>query len=54
VGVFGSKLSNEYVLISKHFNLSEDEVWELARCGIDCIFGGEAEKERLRRLMVRR
>jgi len=53
VGVFGSSLSNEYVLISKHFNLSEDEVWELARSGIDCIFGGEEEKERLRKIMVR-
>jgi hypothetical protein len=51
VGVVGSALSNEYSLIAEHFGLSSTEVCELARSGIDTIFGGDEEKERLRRLM---
>ncbi|KAK0736823.1 hypothetical protein B0T21DRAFT_437484 [Apiosordaria backusii] len=51
VGVFGSPLSNEYALVAKHFGLSRQEICDLARRGIDVIFGGEEEKERLRRIM---
>lgn len=51
VGVFGSPLSNEYKLVSEHFGLGQEELKALARRGIDCIFGGEEEKERLRRIM---
>ncbi|KAI1261219.1 hypothetical protein F5Y18DRAFT_212139 [Xylariaceae sp. FL1019] len=51
VGVFGSPLSNEWALIRKHFGLSKAEIFGLARKGIDVIFGGEEEKERLRRIM---
>ncbi|KAF0319072.1 adenosine deaminase [Colletotrichum asianum] len=51
VGVFGSPLSNEYRLVAEHFNLSRDEVCALARRGIDSIFGGDAEKQRLQDVM---
>lgn len=51
VGVFGSPLSNEYRLAAEHFGLSDDQVRELARQGIESIFGGEEEKARLRELM---
>ncbi|RYO98072.1 hypothetical protein DL764_007202 [Monosporascus ibericus] len=51
VGVFGSPLSNEWRLIQKHFHLSREEILGLARKGIDVIFGGEGEKQRLRELM---
>ncbi|EQB48140.1 adenosine deaminase [Colletotrichum gloeosporioides Cg-14] len=51
VGVFGSPLSNEYRLVAEHFNLSQNEVCALARRGIDSIFGGDAEKQRLRDVM---
>ncbi|RYP21012.1 hypothetical protein DL767_009353 [Monosporascus sp. MG133] len=51
VGVFGSPLSNEWRLIQKHFHLSREEILGLARKGIDVIFGGEEEKQRLRELM---
>ncbi|KAH8801596.1 hypothetical protein F5884DRAFT_684351 [Xylogone sp. PMI_703] len=51
VGVFGSPLSNEYALIARHFDLGREELCELARSGIDKIFGSEEEKERLRRIM---
>ncbi|RFU25094.1 hypothetical protein B7463_g11246, partial [Scytalidium lignicola] len=51
VGVFGSPLSNEYVLIAQHFNLGRKEICDVARSGIDKIFGGEDEKERLRKIM---
>ncbi|KAF6812626.1 adenosine deaminase [Colletotrichum sojae] len=53
VGIFGSPLSNEYRLVAEHFNLSRDDICALTRRGIDSIFGGEAEKERLRRVMWR-
>ncbi|RYP15078.1 hypothetical protein DL766_009503 [Monosporascus sp. MC13-8B] len=51
VGVFGSPLSNEWRLIQKHFHLSREEILGLARKGIEVIFGGEGEKQRLRGLM---
>jgi len=51
VGVFGSKLSEEYSLIAEHFGLGHDELCKLARSGIDSIFGGEAAKLRLQELM---
>lgn len=51
VGVFGSPVSNEYRLVAEHFGLSEPEIRTLARKGIDVIFGGEEEKQRLREIM---
>ncbi|KAK1254164.1 hypothetical protein MKX08_008159 [Trichoderma sp. CBMAI-0020] len=51
VGIFGSPLSNEYRLAAQHFRLDNRQICALAREGIDFIFGGEEEKERLRRIM---
>ena len=51
MGVFGSPLSNEYSLAAEHFGLVKEEIYELARSPIDSIFGGEEQKERLRRIM---
>ncbi|TPX09483.1 uncharacterized protein E0L32_009371 [Thyridium curvatum] len=51
VGVFGSPLSNEYRLVAQHFGLTKDDCCKLARKAIDVIFGGEEEKERLRKIM---
>ncbi|KAH6693720.1 adenosine deaminase [Plectosphaerella plurivora] len=51
VGVFGSPLSNEYRLAAEHFGLSDDQTRKLARGGIDSIFGGDEEKQRLREIM---
>ncbi|KAH8668362.1 hypothetical protein BX600DRAFT_496449 [Xylariales sp. PMI_506] len=51
VGVFGSPVSNEWRLIEEHFKLSREELFGLARKGIDVIFGGEEEKQRLREVM---
>ncbi|KAF4972937.1 hypothetical protein FSARC_631 [Fusarium sarcochroum] len=51
VGVFGSPLSNEYRLVAQHFSLGPEAICRLARQPIDGIFGGEEEKERLRRIM---
>ncbi|CAL3969245.1 unnamed protein product [Diplocarpon coronariae] len=53
VGVFGSRLSNEYALVTEHFGLSRTEVCDLARSAVDTIFGGDEEKARLRGLMWR-
>ncbi|KAG5928545.1 hypothetical protein E4U42_000462 [Claviceps africana] len=51
VGVFGSPLSNEYQLVAQHFDLNRAQICELARQGIDGIFGGDEEKQRLREIM---
>lgn len=51
VGVFGSPLSNEYRLVAEHFGLSESQIRALARKGIEVIFGGPEEKQRLRKIM---
>ncbi|KAK9794244.1 putative Adenosine deaminase domain-containing protein [Seiridium cardinale] len=51
VGVFGSPVSNEWTLIEEHFKLEKEELFGLARKGIDVIFGGETEKKRLRDVM---
>jgi adenosine deaminase len=51
VGVFGSKLSNEYALIAEHFGLDKKEICDLARGAIETIFGNEKEKQRLREIM---
>ncbi|CAF3511320.1 unnamed protein product [Fusarium graminearum] len=54
VGVFGSPLSNEYRLVAQHFGLDRQAIYDLASQPIDGIFGGDQEKERLRRLMCPR
>lgn len=51
MGVFGSPLSNEYRLVAEHFGLSESQIRALARKGIEVIFGGPEEKQRLRDIM---
>ncbi|KAG5992507.1 hypothetical protein E4U43_003745 [Claviceps pusilla] len=51
VGVFGSPLSSEYQLVAEHFGLDRAQICELARQGIDGIFGGDKEKQRLREIM---
>ncbi|KAI1809505.1 Metallo-dependent hydrolase [Poronia punctata] len=51
VGVFGSPLSNEWALIQKHFHLSREDILSLTRKGIEVIFGGEDQKQRLRKIM---
>lgn len=37
--------------MAQHFGLSETEIRALARKGIEVIFGGEEEKQRLREIM---
>ncbi|UKZ79029.1 hypothetical protein TrVFT333_006780 [Trichoderma virens FT-333] len=51
VGIFGSPLSNEYRLVAQHFHLDGPQICALAREPIDHIFGGDLEKERLRKIM---
>lgn len=51
VGVFGSAVSNEYVLAAEHFNLSREDLVAVARRGITMIFGGDNEKRRLEKLI---
>lgn len=38
-------------MVAEHFKLESQDVKELARVGIETIFGGEKEKERLRKVM---
>lgn len=51
VGVFNSKLSNEYLLVAQAFNLSRDDLIDLCSRAIEAIFGDEHEKQRLRDLV---
>lgn len=37
--------------MAEHFGLSETEIRTLARKGIDVIFGGDEEKQRLKKIM---
>ncbi len=53
VGIFGSTLSNEHLLVARHFGLSRRDLLEMCHDGIDAIFGGEGEKRRLRTLIRR-
>ncbi|RJE19118.1 adenosine deaminase [Aspergillus sclerotialis] len=47
VGFFCSPVSNEYVLAASHFELSRKDILRICRKGIEAIFGGCAEKNRL-------
>lgn len=47
VGVFRSKLSNEYLLIAQAFDLSRNELINLCDQAVEAIFGDEHQKQRL-------
>lgn len=51
VGVFGSPVSNEYLLAAQHFDLDGDDLIELSRSAVASIFGGDSEKARLHSLL---
>ncbi|GLA05042.1 hypothetical protein AnigIFM60653_005111 [Aspergillus niger] len=51
VGFFCSPVSNEYLLAAEHFQLTRADVLGICRKSYDAIFGGEKEKDRLRRLV---
>lgn len=53
VGIFESKLSQEYGLAMKHFGLCEKECVELCRRAVEVTFAREQDKERLRALISR-
>ncbi|KAG6058011.1 hypothetical protein E4U17_000613 [Claviceps sp. LM77 group G4] len=52
-GVFGIPLPTEYRLVAQHFNFTSDQMRHLARQGIEAIFGGEKEKQRLRKVFFK-
>ena len=51
VGVFRSKLSNEYLLVTQAFNLSRNDLINLCDQAVEAIFGDEHQKQRLRTLV---
>ena len=51
VGVFDSKLSNEYLLVARAFNLSRDDLINLCERAVEAIFGDKHQKQRLRTLV---
>jgi adenosine deaminase len=51
VGIFGSPVSNEYLLAAQHFNLDRDGLMELSDRAVDSIFAGQVERDRMRRLL---
>ena len=51
VGVFASPLSQEYALAAEHFDLTKQDLLGLSQSAVDCIFGDNKEKKRMRRLL---
>ena len=51
MGIFGSTLSNEYLLVAKSFDLSVMDLIRLYERSIEMIFSGEEEKRRLREIL---
>ncbi|EGP86108.1 unnamed protein product [Zymoseptoria tritici ST99CH_3D7] len=51
VGIFGSPVSNEYLLAAQHFCLSQNDLVQLARRAVPSIFGDDEEKRRLHSLL---
>lgn len=47
VGVFRSKLSNEYLLVSQAFNLGRGDLINLCDQAVEAIFGDTNQKHRL-------
>lgn len=48
--MFSTTLSEEYSLMARTFNLTEEQVWNLIFQSIDYIFGGENLKDDLKEL----
>lgn len=48
--MFSTTLSEEYSLMARTFNLTEEQVWNLTFQSIDYIFGGENLKDGLKEL----
>ncbi|KAJ5915687.1 Metallo-dependent hydrolase [Penicillium verhagenii] len=51
VGFFCSPVSNEYLLAAQHFELDRTQLLRICRKSVDMIFGGDSEKQRLRRTL---
>ncbi|KAH7324945.1 adenosine deaminase [Stachybotrys elegans] len=51
VGIFRSSVSNEYLLLAQHFNLTRADIIKLSERSIVSIFSGQVEKDRLARLL---
>ena len=51
MGIFGSTLSNEYLLVAKSFDLSAMDLIKLYERSIKMVFNGEEEKGRLRGIL---
>lgn len=51
VGIFESPLSNEYALAMSHFGLSRRDTISLSRSAASCIFGSDAQKQRVQALL---
>lgn len=47
-GVFSITLSEEYSIMAKTFNLTEEEVWDLTLNSIDYIFENDSVKNALK------
>ncbi|KKZ68332.1 adenosine deaminase [[Emmonsia] crescens] len=52
VGFFCSHLSNEYVIAAENFNLDRATVIDMCKKGVNTVFAGPDEKERLNNLLT--
>ena len=53
VGVFGSELSNEYLIAAQHFNLTREELIALSRASIGTSFASGDDKAQFVALLDR-
>ncbi|OGE55990.1 hypothetical protein PENARI_c003G09858 [Penicillium arizonense] len=51
VGFFCSPVSNEYLLAAQHFGLNREALLQICYKATEAIFGSEAEKERIARML---
>lgn len=53
MGIFGSPLSAEYAIAARVFSMDNQQIFDLSRKAVDCIFADESVKEGLREIWDR-
>lgn len=51
-GVFATSLSEEYMVTADSYNLSREQLWQMALSSIDYTFASEEEKNNLKQMFL--
>jgi adenosine deaminase len=51
-GVFATSLSEEYLLTADSYDLSREQLWQMAMSSIDYTFASEEEKNHLKQMFM--